>query len=65
MKEKALQDNESITSHDAWGYGAGYGAIPYYEGGVGTNCFIWILKANGFNCEEVHGKHFDSYSFTR
>lgn len=65
IKEKALQENENITNRDACGYGAGYGALPYYEGGVGTNCFVWILKGYGFKCEEAHGKHFDSYSFRK
>lgn len=65
MKEKALKDNEDITNRDACGYGAGYGALPYFDGGVGMNCFVWILKTYGFKCEEVHGKHFDSYSFKK
>lgn len=65
MKEKALKDNEDITSHDACGYGAGYGALPYFEGGVGVSCFIRILKSAGFSCIEIHGKSSDSYNFTK
>lgn len=30
------------------GYGAGYGAIPYFEGGVGSACFWEIFKKCGF-----------------
>lgn len=29
-------------------YGAGYGAIPYYEGGVGYSCFDKIFEIAGF-----------------
>lgn len=65
MKEKALQDNYDISSHDACGYGAGYGAIPYYEGGVGVTCFMSILSKAGFNCAVANGKMSASYIFTK
>lgn len=45
------------------GYGSGYGAIPYFEGGVGASCFWAILKKCGFITRENHsGKHSDFYS---
>lgn len=65
MKEKALQNDINISSHDAIGYGAGYYSIPYFEGGVGTSCFIRILKDAGFTCSEIHGKSSDGYTFTK
>lgn len=65
LKEKALQENESISSHEACGYGAGYGALPYFEGGVGVSCFESILNKAGFSCMQVHGKISDSYNFVK
>lgn len=65
MKEKALQDNYNISSHDACGYGAGYGASPYYEGGVGVTCFISILSKAGFDCAVANGKMSASYIFNK
>ena len=66
LKEKALQENENISSHDACGYGAGYGAMPYFEGGVGVSCFVNILKKAGFSCMQIRGgKISDSYNFVK
>ena len=65
LKEKALQENENISSHEACGYGAGYGALPYFEGGVGVSCFEKILNKAGFSCMLVHGKISDSYNFAK
>lgn len=44
------------------GYGAGYGAIPYFEGGVGASCFWSIFKKCGFSTSCNHGRHSDFYS---
>ena len=65
MKEKALASNKNISSHEACGYGAGYGVLPYFEGGVGVSCFIRILKDNGFRCYETCGSNSSSYVFIR
>lgn len=48
LKEKALEENENISSHEACGYGGGYGALPYFEGGVGVSCFENILNKARF-----------------
>lgn len=50
------------SNGDICGYGAGYGAIPYFEGGVGSSCFWSILKKCGFSTSCHHGKHSDFYS---
>lgn len=47
------------------GYGAGYGAIPYFEGGVGSSCFWSIFKKCGFSVTCHHGKHSDFYSVSK
>ena len=58
LKEKALSAGVKDESKTACtgrnntpvcGYGAGYCAIPAFEGGVGSSCFWEILKKCGFN----------------
>lgn len=70
LKEKALEAGESdesktaCTGHDnrnCVGYGAGYGVLPYFEGGVGVSCFWSILKKAGFNTSCNYGKHENFY----
>lgn len=71
-KENQLQAGETDESKTAVcgrsngsiiGYGSGYGAIPYFEGGVGASCFWAILKKCGFITRENHSrKHSDFYS---
>lgn len=52
------RDNRNIV-----GYGAGYAAIPYFEGGVGASCFWDILRKCGFATRGNHsGKYADFYS---
>lgn len=74
-KERQLEAGETDESKTAScgrsngsiiGYGAGYGAIPYFEGGVGASCFWAILKKCGFITRENHsGKHSNFYSVER
>lgn len=35
-------------------YGAGYGAIPYFEGGVGMSSFVGVFNACGFVLKHSH-----------
>ncbi|WP_314156352.1 hypothetical protein [Stomatobaculum longum] len=49
VKEAALAGDESISNENAIGYGAGYGALPYYEPGVGVNSLVAILEKCGYN----------------
>ena len=74
LKENGLRSgktDESKTAScgrsnsDICGYGAGYGAIPYFEGGVGASCFWSILKKCGFSTSCHHGKHSDFYSVSK
>lgn len=73
-KENALAAGESDESKTAScghsngsiiGYGAGYGAIPYFEGGVGSSCFWSILKKCGFTVTEHHSTHSDFYTIEK
>lgn len=48
------------------GYGSGYDIIPYFEGGVGFNCFIHILEKMGYaKILEKSGERFDFYAFKK
>lgn len=71
LKETALQAGGSDSSKTACtgvdnrnicGYGAGYSILPYFEGGVGVNCFWSILEKCGFKCSAHYGKHETFYS---
>ena len=73
-KENALAAGESDESKTVScgrfngsiiGYGAGYGAIPYFEGGVGVSCFWSILKKCGFEVRGHHGTHSDFYTIEK
>lgn len=51
------------SSNSICGYGAGYGVLPYFEGGVGSSCFWSILEKCGYTCRNTaSGKWFDAYS---
>lgn len=71
MKESALQadvnSNSKCRSNTAYiEYGAGYGAIPYFEGGVGFSCFERIFIKAGFKRTAYNsGKTFDYYQYTK
>lgn len=71
LKETALLNGLSDESETACtgrnntaciGYGAGYTVIPYFEGGVGVECFWKILKAAGFTVRTNYGKHENNYN---
>lgn len=45
----ALKDSQVEKSNrEALGYGAGYGILPSFEGGVGVNCHVRILENLGY-----------------
>ncbi len=56
-------DNIGQRNSDCLGYGAGYGILPAFEGGVGFDCHRSIMKKLGFTCNHTaNGKLFDVYS---
>lgn len=74
MKEQSLRAGISDSSAAACtgrsnaqviGYGAGYSAIPYFDGGVGTSEFLHIMEKAGFTVSRYYGKHENSYTFER
>lgn len=63
LAENALKEGASYR--DFIGYGSGYSIIPYFEGGVGVECFWSILKKAGFECKAEGGKTWDIYRLER
>ena len=58
--------NIDKSNHELFGYGSGYGILPYLEGGVGTSCFYRIFEKLGFKMENTaSGKTFDVYSISK
>lgn len=65
VKEQNMSDTCKESSKCIC-YGAGYGAIPYFEGGVGINCHIQMLELCGLKKTVEHGtKTTDYYHFER
>lgn len=71
IKENGLANGETDESktactgrdnRDIIGYGAGYAAIPYFEGGVGINCFLAILKKAGYEIRTTWGRNENNYN---
>jgi len=58
---KANDSNAAVIA-----YGAGYGAIPYFEGGVGMSSHERVFNACGLVLKnQSHGKMFDTYYFEK
>lgn len=56
----------SESNRDFIHYGAGYGVLPYFEGGVGMNSFRGVFEACGYKCTVDNGtKRTDFYYFER
>lgn len=69
-KESALENGATCegktndSNRDVIAYGAGYGAIPYFEGGVGMSSHERVFNACGLVLKnQSHGKTYDSYYF--
>lgn len=60
-KEKELEAGNQANNETLFGYGSGYGVLPYFEGGVGVNSHIRIFENLGFKVKQTHGKLSDSY----
>ena len=56
---------KNINNHDILGYGAGYGVLPYFEGGVGVSSLMNIFKKLGYNVTEYHTEKSDFYTITK
>jgi len=54
------------TNREVFGYGAGYGIIPTFEGGVGVSCYDRIFNSIGYEFKTVSsGKTFDVYRISK
>ena len=65
-KEKNKPRNLKKSNGDIFGYGSGYGIIPYIEGGVGCSCYPQIFKKLGYTFRCISsGKSFDDYQIKK
>lgn len=62
-----LKEKHPTTPHrDLFGYGSGYGELPYFEGGVGVSCFESILNQCGYTLTACNsGKMWNYYQFIK
>lgn len=74
IKENALKDGLSdysktactnVDNRTVCGYGSGYSVLPYFEGGVGVNCFWSILERAGYKTKCFYGKHENNYQIEK
>lgn len=55
-----------VKNHELFGYGSGYGILPYFEGGVGVSCYDKIFNTIGYQFRTISsGRLFDVYSITK
>lgn len=59
-------DNGCKSWRDVLGYGTGCAVLPYFEGGVGVNCFWDVFRKLGYSieCNEAE-KHRDFYMIVK
>lgn len=44
-----IENSQRAINHYCFGYGSGYGIIPTFEGGVGVECHLSILRKLGYD----------------
>ena len=54
-KEKYLFENKltQANNHDIFGYGSGYGILPYFEAGVGVSSYYKIFNSIGLEFKQI------------
>ena len=67
-KEKALAENfvkytETESNRNFIAYGAGYGVLPYFEGGVGMSSFESVFNACGYRLAHQHETKTTNYYY--
>ena len=56
FKNEAMGKSEhlKIDNRELFGYGSGYGTLPYFESGVGTSCYYKILDTIGLEMKCIN-----------
>jgi hypothetical protein len=58
--------NITVNNHEFFGYGSGYGLLPYFEGGVGVSCYNTIFNKLGYEFKQItSGKSFDVFQISK
>lgn len=62
-EEKRLGKKAKKERREALGYGCGYGALPYYEGGVGIDSYFNLFNLQKYEFIQTgEGRYYDCYS---
>lgn len=61
-EDKAIYE-ENTSNNSLIHYGAGYGVLPYFEGGVGISSFIGVFKACGLELKHESGTDTTDYYY--
>ena len=62
---RAAWKKQSESNRDTIHYGAGYGVIPYFEGGTGWSSFAGVFEKCGYTVAHSHStRHTDFYFIT-
>lgn len=70
-KEKSLSEHytefkQTESNREFIHYGAGYGVLPYFEGGVGMTSFYGVFEKCGYKCTASNEtKHTNFYYFEK
>ena len=64
-KERELQAGKTGANRDLVGYGSGYSAIPYFEGGVGISSYRELFESCGYEWKDYSGESYDLYIATK
>ena len=52
-------------NRDLIGYGSGYSAMPYFDGGVGISSFRQIFENCGYEWKNYSGEKYNLYIVTK
>lgn len=64
-KNEALKENCDVSSCESLGYGSGYGAVPYFESGVGDDCLMRIFKKIGYHVHVNYNRNGNTYIISK
>ena len=65
LSDKSESACTGVDNRNIVGYGAGYSVLPYFEGGVGVDCFWKILEKAGYKVKATYGRTENTYVITK
>lgn len=65
LSDKSKSACTGVDNRNIIGYGAGYSVLPYFEGGVGVDCFWSIFEKAGYKVKRTYGRKENTYIITK